>query len=160
MRTDRDSIIIRSSSIAFSRTRVCGRGRANDYACISDRDVTRPAIACDRSTCIAERRATWGTRHEGGMENSLRSLSLSPYLLHASLSLSFPSLPPPLSHSVFLFFPPPLYLLQPTIACALSACHVAGLINRSDVRIMSLLPLRFLLLPRIRFRRSAKFLSI
>lgn len=71
----------------FRITRVCGRVRANDYANISDRVVTSPH---DRSTCIAERRATWG--HEGGMENSLRSrLWLSPCLLRLSLLLCLPS---------------------------------------------------------------------
>lgn len=96
----------------FACTRVCGRVRANDYAYISDRNVTRPAIAWDRSTCIAERRATWSTRHERGMENSLHSLS--------AFSLPLPRSPSPslsLFFSVFPFFPPPLYLLQPTIVC-------------------------------------------
>jgi hypothetical protein len=118
MGADRISLSFARRQSRFACVRVCGRLRANDYAYVSDRDVTSGGRDCVRQKHVyrAERRATWGTHattEEEWKKFVAQSLafSLSP---RASLSLS--------AHS----FPPSLYLLQPTIACIICPSRRRG----------------------------------
>lgn len=112
------SVVVDRTPLMRTRARACVRA-ANDYVYISDRARNElDAIACGRSTCIAERRDTWAPpKKEWKIRCAVSSLSplFVPHPLRLFLSL--------------LLFLPSSFLYRSTCSrrlCALSSRHVAG----------------------------------